>query len=324
MVELREPPGREAVAKTATPPWVWALVALQILVLLVVGLRSGSATRSSEGLRDVAAQLRAAGALKEAARTLEGYVVTLSGGSERAAAAYSLGDTYLELGDPEKALRWFYEAESFDDGELKEDLSRKVVHSLERLGRFQAAQSALESRVRLDEADPASAGSGDPVVARIEQREIRLSELERSIDDLPPAVANGLRGADARRDYLRKYVADALLWRKAQKLEYDRDPELQRRFEQTLQQLAISKYLEEEVLSEIDVDETDVRNFFEANRSRYQQGETPVSLDDLRSVVQRDYLQLKAQSAYQDAVDSELAAADVELFPERLEGAGNG
>ncbi|MEM9408437.1 MAG: hypothetical protein AAGA81_20555, partial [Acidobacteriota bacterium] len=65
-------------AKTATPPWVWALVALQILVLLVVGLRSGSATRSSEGLRDVAALLRAAGALKASARTLEGYVVTLS------------------------------------------------------------------------------------------------------------------------------------------------------------------------------------------------------------------------------------------------------
>ena len=322
MVELREPP-RTAPAEKPMPRWVWALVALQAAVLLLLWLRPGPSAGSPSELRDVAAQLRAAGALNEAARALEGYVSSLSGGSERAAAAYSLGETYLELGDPEKALRWFYEAESFDDGKLEEDLSRKVVHSLERLGRFQAAQSALESRVRLDADESRDSGSSDPVVARIERREIRLSELERSIDDLPPAVASGLRGADARRDYLRKYVADALLWRKAQKLEYDRDPELQRRFEQTLQQLAISKYLEEEVLSDIDVDETDLRNFFEANRSRYQQGDTPVSLEDLRSVVQRDYLQLKAQSAYQDAVDSELAAADVELFPERLEGSGD-
>ena len=329
MVDLRVPPRAASRAPSQVSWTTWVQIALLLLIVLLLAWgRGGPDARSAAHLRSVAAKLRAGGALQESARALEAFVATVDGGQERAAAAFGLGETYLELGDPETALRWFYESEVFDSGDLRDELSRKVVHSLERLGRYQAAQSALDSRVRFeDNLATANGEDDDPVVARIEDREVRLSELERAIDDLPAALAAGIRSPGARRDFLRKYVADLLLWRKARKLEYDRDPKLKRQFERTVQQLSISEYLQREVLANVGVDESDLRNFFEANRERYAgAGEAGlnVSLDDVRPNAQRDYLQQKAQAAYQDAVDSELATSEVELYPERLKGGGGG
>ncbi len=318
-MELREPPKPATRARAAVPWYVWTQLGLLAAVALLLLLRSGDASASPTGARELAAKLRAAGALDQAAAVLETHVASLGAGAERASAAYSLGETYLDLGDTAAALRWFYDAEEHDDGALREDLARRIVHALERLGRFQAAQSALESRVRLGGADEAP--EDDVIVARIEGTEIRRSDLQRAMDDLPPAMAASLRSPDAQREFLRKYVADELLWRKAVKLEYDRDPELERQFERTLRQMVISRFLEREVLGNLEADESDLRNFFEAHRERYRGDEVEgqqVRYEAVRDAVQRDYLQQKAQSAYQDQIDAELQAADVELFPQRL------
>jgi len=119
---------------------------------------------------------------------------------------------------------------------------------------------------------------------------------------------------------LRQFVADELLFNKARKLEYDRDPDVVRATERLAQQLAISKFVQKEVLSGLKVDPTDLETFFRANRERYAAsgaGEE-VTLDQVRETVQRDYLQMKTQGAYQELVERELQAAGAELFPERM------
>ncbi len=322
-MDLRPPPSPpQAPAKDSI---VRGLLILNLIALLGLGafvsLRSGSTKAgdpvASEHAREVASKLKAAGALDEAAALYEVYLETTDASSEtRASVAYSLASTYLDDGRYEKALRWFYEAESLGVGELSDQLSKKIVHTLERLGRYHSAKALLDSRVALDQGPAAARSEEDPVVARIGSEEIPRSKVLGLLDDLPPEAAAQVQGGAQRAELLKKYVADELLWRKAVKLEYDRDPQVRRSYEALLKQLAISKFVEREVVSKIEIDPADLKNFFEANRQRYEkEGET---LEQMPPEVERDYRMSKVQSAYQGIIDSELATEDVELFPELM------
>jgi tetratricopeptide (TPR) repeat protein len=272
----------------------------------------------------VASKLKAAGALDQAATLYEDYLATVDEAPEaKAKVAYSLGTTYLDHGAYEKALRWFYEAETLGAGALADEVGQKIVHSLERLGRHHAAKAALDARVGLS-TEPAQRAADDPVVARIGEQEVFRSDLDRALDDLPAEISRHFAEPAKRQEFLRKYVADELLWRKAMKLEYHEDPEVRRQHALALKQYAIGKFVEQEVVGKIEVDETDLQNYFEANRERYEQPETEdspprsPSFEEVRQAVERDYRMLKIQSAYSSMIESELATEDVELYPERL------
>lgn len=331
-MELREPPRVPSMPRADRVGRV--LLAVNLVVLLVVGglllartRPSGASSESAERSREVAARLKAAGALDEAAALYEKYLVAAEEEPEvRARIAFSLGNTYLENGSFARALRWFYEAELLADGELATEIAPKIVHSLERLGRYHAAQAALDARSKMAVEDgEAERSSEDPVVARIGEERIYRSDFERALDDLPAEVSRGLADAEVRAQFLRRYVGDELLWRKARKLEMDKAPEVLRRQELVLKQLVVSKFLEEEIVARIEVDEADLRNYFEAHRQRYQppaeEGGPTVerSFEELRPIVERDYRRMKIQSSYEDAIARELAAEEVELFPENLE-----
>lgn len=321
-MELRPPPSPPAAAardKTVRGLLILNLLGLAALgAFLVLGAGGAAATDpdAAEHARAVASKLKAAGALDEAASLYEAYLEeTDAEAKTRANVAYSLGSTYLDSGRYERALRWFYEAESIGVGELEDQLAKKIVHALERLGRYHSAKAVLDSRVALEAADPAKRSEDDPVVAKIGDQEIYRSQVLRLLDDLPPEMAAQLQG-EQRDELLRKYVADELLWKKAVKLEYDKDPEVRRSYEALLKQLAISKFVEKEVASQIKVDPADLQNFFEANRERYEkEGE---ELEQMPPEVARDYRMSKLQSAYQQVIDTELTTEDVQLFPERM------
>lgn len=325
-MELRSPP-----TTTSSAPGrdraVRGLAVLNLVVLLAIGCFLYWPSNTAGGIdpataahaREVASKLKAAGALDQAASLYEVYLATTDADERtRANVAYSLGTTYLETGRYEHALRWFYEAEALGAGDLSDELGKKVVHTLERLGRYHSAKAALGSRVQLQGPDDVQRAANDQVVARIDGQAVYRSQVLRTLDDLPPEIAGQL---DAQRgELLRKYVADELLWRKAVKLEYDKDPEVRRRYEGMLKRLAVSKFVEEEVVSKIEVDPEDVKNFFEANRSRYEKEGDPgaPSLEQMPPEVERDYRMSKIQSAYTSLIEQELATDDVELFPERM------
>ena len=327
-MELRQPP--TAPARSQKDGLVRGLLILNLLVLLglcaILLLGKGAVDRAAarELDREIASKLKAAGALDEAA-TLYGQYLAGEGAppEARAKIAYSLGTTFLDRGQYEKALRWFYEAEALGAGNLSEDVGKKVVHALERMGRFHAAQAALESRTQLGGA-AAAHSEADPVVARVGGEEFHRSDVERALDDLPPELAQAYGQPQQRAEFLKKFIADELLWRKARKLEYDDDPEVRRSQEALFRQLVVSRFVEKEVLDKIEVDEADLKNHFEANKARFRrptkEGEpaTEPTFEQVRAAVEQDYRRLKLQSAYNQLIEDELKTAEVVLYPERL------
>ena len=321
-MELRQPP-------TTAPPARRDGLLVALLILNVLGLASvaavlwlGSGRGGDEDLdltREVAGKLKAAGALDEAAALYERYLdVGDTAPETRAKIAYSLGTTYLDRGQSEKALRWFYLAESLGTGGLEAEVGEKIVHTLERMGRIHAAQAALESRVSFS--GEAATGT-DPVVARIGDRDLLRSEVQAALDDLPPEAASQVQGREGQEAFLRSYVAQELIWRKAQKLEYDEDPVVLRQHAALLKQLAVSRFVERELATNVSADSADVQNFFTANRERYAasmpEGEEP-DFERLRPLVERDYRMAKIEASYTELIEQELSASGVELFPERM------
>ncbi len=98
---------------------------------------------------------------------------------------------------------------------------------------------------------------------------------------------------------------------------------MRRRHAELLKQLVVAAFVERELLAKIQVDETDLRAWYQANLPRYGGDEAePRPFDEVRQLVERDYRLAKLDEGYQRLIESELSAAGVELFPERLEEGG--
>jgi tetratricopeptide (TPR) repeat protein len=157
---------------------------------------------SPENQREVANKLKSVGLLKEAINQYETYLKTANLNSESLAKiAYMLGTMNMDVGDYEKALVWFYKAEiASPETTLKDQISTKVVNCLERLGKFSAAQYALDSRSCSKRKGEEAEVSGK-VVARIGKEEITLAEIDSALDSLPPWIKKSMKRQKKRRNF---------------------------------------------------------------------------------------------------------------------------
>jgi len=255
------------------------LMLFTTLVILILYSRSEKGAFSTYSLkqegtihRELANKLKSVGIAEEAITEYENYFNTAKLDKRtRSNLAYTLGKLYIEEGNYEKALSWLYRVDMIDpDTPLKSEVGSKVVHCLETLGKFHAAEYALEARSSLSE-NREEEVKGGKVVAEIGRRKITLREVDEALDELPPWMKEQYKGKEKRAEFMKKYVADELFYRKAKKLEYDKDGELRKKTAQFMKQLMINRILEKEIKDKITTEEDDLKNYFKANRDRYKE-----------------------------------------------------
>ncbi len=222
--------------------------------------------------RELANKLKSVGIADEAIKQYENYFNTTQVDKRtRSNLAYTLGKLYLEEGNYERALSWFYRVDMIDPKTpLKSEVGSKIVHCLEMLGKFHAAEYALEARSSLEENQQGEL-KGGTLVAEIGSRKITLREVDEALDALPPWMKEQFKGSEKKLEFMKKYVSDELFYRKAKKLEYDKDGELRKKTADFMKQLMISKVLEEELKDKITVEEDDLKNYFKANQEHYKE-----------------------------------------------------
>ena len=320
-MELRQPPTMQEPQNGPTKGLMFLLngVTIAVVAALVIW---GNSTKdaghaSTDSIREVASKLKATGALEPAAHRYAAWIENNPAHPDKGTIAYSVGNLYLELGQFGEALRWFYEAEVAGVGELQPELAKKQVHTLERLGRVHAARAVLSGQTQLTP-DNVKRSADDVVVAEIGETKIYRSDLQRALDDMPPELAKELSGPQNAPKLLQKHVADELVWRKAEKLEYGSKPEVQRRLAQMHKHLVVGHFLEQEVAGNIQVAESDLRNFFEARKAMFKKGEEEPTFEQARPAVEQAYRMVKVQEAYGQVIAQEMSAGDVKLYPERL------
>lgn len=127
-------------------------------------------------------------------------------------------------------------------------------------------------------ARPSAGGSAAPdprrdaVIARVGDDAITVGEVEDLLNDAPAPVRQAYLAPGRRREFVESLVHTALLAREARRRGLDRQPEVaasvRRILSQRLQQVAVL-----EAISPASVTDEEVRAYYEAHRTEYQQPE---------------------------------------------------
>lgn len=289
------------------------------LALILVACPSAAPGDPPEHLREIGSKLASVGVKGEAARYYERYVEHADiPGEKRAAVGLALAKLQKEDGQLERALGTLYRVEQWAPGSPSaKDAAPLIVELLDRLGKDQAAQSALSSRSQLD---PAKSGPKEgAVVATVEGQSFTTGDLDAAIDALPPQLQQQLQQPEQKRQFLQQFVAEELLYRKAQKRGLDKDAEVRRRFDALTRQQVVGRLLEEELASSMKPSESDLRNFYQANIDRFKGADGKTApFEQVQSQVGQAYLMGRMQELSQKMLQDAASSQDVKLFPEAI------
>tara|TARA_Y100001934_G_scaffold39149_1_gene45973 strand:+ start:715 stop:1692 length:978 start_codon:yes stop_codon:yes gene_type:complete len=323
-MELRQPPQsseKSSKQKATLNISLFGIVMVTLLSILALELSHYvEDTEASQGLLQVAAQLKSSGLLEESSELYEKYLEKSTMHPDFPATAFALAENYIQQGQFEKALAWLYRAERKAEANLKNKIAKKIVYSLERLGKVQAANTALESRTSMNP-EKMQRSETDKVLARIGDEEIYQSDLEQAVSNLPPAMAKNLSSSPENKQLLLKQmIADRLLAKKARKLEMHKSSEYTRKVEQLSQQILITDYMEKEIFQKLKPKEIDLENHYNAHLQRYtpKGSEEPLAFEKIKERVMNDYKQAALGTAVQEMLEAEIATKDVQLFMENL------
>jgi tetratricopeptide (TPR) repeat protein len=189
---------------------------------------------------------------------------------DRARVAYQMGSIYMDLGEYEKALASFYRVDMEDpSAEVASEVGPKIVACLEHLGMTSQARYELESRTSIggEKSDDTEEGFG-PVIARIGNEEIRMSAVNEALDQLPDWMRKQYESDEAKIDFVRQYIANELLYRKAKRLGYEGDPDIRVRLRDLTKQVLVQRVIMEEI-GKVIIDPRDVELYYNAYKDRY-------------------------------------------------------
>ena len=249
-------------------------VAIAALVLVyTTGSRTASGIAwTAESQRELANKLKSAGLARQAAQEYEQYIKSAQlEPKQLAGLCYTIGKMCMESGDYEKGLAWLYRVELADpQTSLKVELGSSIINCLERTGRHSAAEYALAKRT--SPTDNATRTSGT-VVAEIGSDKVYLEDINESFDNLPDWMRKQFEGKQAKAEFAKKYVADELFFRKALKLELDKDADIRKKVKMAQRELMVNRVLESELKEKVKIEEDDLKNYFDAHKADYEQKE---------------------------------------------------
>jgi len=286
----------------------WRIACLWLMILALFAAvscsdKSGDATDAVQRHKRLAGELRDnklySAAIEEYVRILDNEELDIK---TRANINYLVAKIYYEdLERYEEAAAYYVRARALDpEGSFVEEASRKLVASLEKMGRMLDAKRQLSAVTDIDAAPQVE---GDVAVARVGGVTIWLSEIERQIQTLPPEMQKQFLSRQVKIAFVHNYVATELLYHAAIREDYGSDPEIKRQQRMLYKKLLVDRYIIDKVMPQIHIDTADVRNYYLAHKEdRYDNA----PYDSVKATVFLDYQGEKAEAAFSEYI-SQLA-----------------
>jgi len=250
------------------------LVARDMRCASLVGLSGVNAGWDAKKQLDFAETLANKGLKKEALAAFDDYLkIAKISAMESAKLLYRMGNMYMELPDYEKAVYYFYKAETADpNAGFKSQLDAKLVACLQNLGMTTQAQHELEQRPSLDSAAKKSVSG--TVVAKVGDEEITDTQINEAINAIPEWARENFMHGEGRVEFVKQYATTQALYKKAMRMGLEQDEEVQRNVRDVTKKLLVQKFLENQLKGKVSVDAPDVETFYEANKDKYNQPAT--------------------------------------------------
>ncbi len=294
------------------------LLGLELLAIILLFMLFFTMTKKDDQnndlLKAVATELEGAGLYDEAAKYYEKFLLESEiDKKEKAMVAFSIAELFSKSGYYEKSLPWYYYVRAIlPDSETAQKSSKEIVSLLEKTGRISAAKSMLKQSTSLEKNE-----KGGIIVAKINDRNIFLSDLDEAIDFLPNQIKKEI--SKNKRQFLKQYVVEEVLLEKAKRLKINEEKKFKLNLKMFERQLLIQKILDDEVYKKISVDENDLKNFYTANLTKYSdKGKKTPSFEEVKDKVLADYKAQKSQKLYSELMEKTLKNDDIKLFEENL------
>ncbi len=193
---------------------------------------------------------------------------------ERAKVCYAVAKLAIEAEQYERALPFLYQAEFVNpESELKEEINKKVVLCLDKLGRNVDLRHELRKRTDVKRT-AADVQNGEVVLAEFLGEVITDRDLDQEIEKMPQAVRDSVNTNEKKTELLKNMVVQRLLLDKARRLELDKDDEIQKQLAQQLDAMIVNRLLEDEIRSGIQITAEDVERFYKAEPALFTEPAT--------------------------------------------------
>jgi tetratricopeptide (TPR) repeat protein len=243
--------------------------------------------------------------------------VILSGKIDRKKEAnlnYIIGTIYMNnLNDYQNAAARFVKAKVLSsDDELLKKINRNLVTCFERMGRSLDAQRELDKMTLLEKPNDEK-GTGI-IVARIGKREITMSDLENEIQKLPPSVSSQFKDKEKKLEFLKQWVANEIFYDGALRKGYDQDKDIIEGAFQMKKQLMINKLLKEEIPSDIQISESEIKLYYEAHKEDFKDKK----IDEVTAQIESELIRERQEEAYIRLVSRIMEAEKVKIYEDQF------
>ncbi len=236
--------------------------------------------------------------------------------TERAKGLFQIATLYEKAKMYDEAIEYFYRSEITSKvTELESQINSNIKDCFEKLGNFSALRYELMDRTSFNKKED---GAGSEVVAEIGPEKITQADLDAEIEQaidvqlapLKPFMTDEQRNEQKQKlleqyktpsekmKFLQSYLAEEILYRDALEQELAKEPEVKNQIEEMTKQVLSQQLMNKELADKINVTETDVQTYYQANKNKYIE---PAKKDDPNSVPRQ-----KTFDEVKDQVTSEL------------------
>ncbi|OGB98313.1 hypothetical protein A2V82_06860 [candidate division KSB1 bacterium RBG_16_48_16] len=308
----------------------YSRLAVLMIAIVLLGAHCGGDKKSSaeaDRARELAGDLLNRRLFKQAIEQYEIYLKEFNiDNRETANVHYIIANTYFDrLRDYENALANYLKiVHLYPEFPYMDKVNQRKVACLERLGRSEDAQQALDESVQLD---PSMVKKKRPgaLVAMIGDREITQGDLDFELDQLPPSVREQFTTKERKLQFLNEYVAAELLYDTAQRAELDKDPEVIEGAFQAKKMIMVRKLLKERVGDKVQIADSDIQLYYDANKENYAEKDEQGNItrqkpfQEVQQRVAQDYYMQKYQEAYQELIQKMILAEDVKFYEQNIQ-----
>ncbi len=293
--------------KMASLKWVYATLAIIVILsisnIVLFFIRpswqnniNGGITPSVKSIKELALKLENQEINSQAIGAWKEYLN--AAGPDAAEAAriwYRIGRIYEASADYDNALDAYYRSEAFaSPSDIHDEINQRIQRCLEKAGRFAALRYELNDRVGAKpdtQKNDTHQKPGETIVAEIGALKITREELDKRIEKVIASRLSNLSrylspdrinmekenllkqysSDSGRRMFLEQYVIEEMLYRKAREDKLAETNEIRDSLMEMERSLLASKVMENAYRNEIKITETDVRNYYEANKAKYNE-----------------------------------------------------
>jgi len=239
---------------------------------------------------------------------------------------YNIANIYFErINDYEKALQYYFKIKYlYPESTLQGEVGKRIVNCLERLKRTKDANRYVQQQAALDKSAVVEQRPGE-VLAIIGNRKITQGDIDFEISKLPAYMQNQFSDKKAKREFLKQFVVQELLYDSAKKQGLEKDKDVIEGTFRIQKSLMSEKILQDELKDKAQITAADAQLYYNAHKDKYTEKDEKGNVkrqkpfNEVAEQAGRDLSMERQQEAYNQLASRLINDNNVKIFENKIQ-----